>query len=56
MIFLDIEFLAQIFFGHISQKMIEHTKRLVEDKLATVGGYEHNAEVKLQLPCSFIYT
>jgi hypothetical protein len=28
--------------------MIEHKKMLVEDKLATVGGYEHNAEVKLQ--------
>jgi DNA polymerase delta subunit 1 len=26
--------------------MIEHTKKLVEDKFTTVGGYEHNAEVK----------
>jgi hypothetical protein len=39
---LEIEFLAQIFFGHIGQKMIEHKKKLVEDKLATVGGYDHN--------------
>lgn len=27
--------------------MIEHTKKLVEDKFTTVGGYEHNAEVCL---------
>lgn len=25
--------------------MIEHTKKLVEDKFTTLGGYEHNAEV-----------
>ncbi|XP_012827634.1 PREDICTED: DNA polymerase delta catalytic subunit-like [Erythranthe guttata] len=25
--------------------MIEHTKRLVEDKFTVLGGYEHNAEV-----------
>lgn len=25
--------------------MIEHTKKLVEDKFTVVGGYEHNAEV-----------
>jgi hypothetical protein len=28
--------------------MIEHTKKLVEDKFTTLGGYEHNAEVKYQ--------
>ncbi|KAJ1274889.1 hypothetical protein BS78_05G094300 [Paspalum vaginatum] len=27
------------------RQMIEHTKKLVEDKFTTVGGYEHNAEV-----------
>ncbi|XP_071696476.1 DNA polymerase delta catalytic subunit [Rutidosis leptorrhynchoides] len=27
------------------RQMIEHTKRLVEDKFTTLGGYEHNAEV-----------
>lgn len=25
--------------------MIKHTKKLVEDKFTTLGGYEHNAEV-----------
>jgi hypothetical protein len=25
--------------------MIEHTKKLVEDKFTMIGGYEHNAEV-----------
>lgn len=25
--------------------MIEHTKKLVEEKFRIVGGYEHNAEV-----------
>lgn len=25
--------------------MIEHTKKLVEEKFTTMGGYEHNAEV-----------
>ena len=25
--------------------MIEHTKKLVEDKFTMLGGYEHNAEV-----------
>ena len=25
--------------------MIEHTKKLVEDKFTTLNGYEHNAEV-----------
>lgn len=25
--------------------MIEHTKKLVEDKFTVLGGYEHNAEV-----------
>uniref|UniRef100_A0A0E0F356 DNA polymerase n=1 Tax=Oryza meridionalis TaxID=40149 RepID=A0A0E0F356_9ORYZ len=27
------------------RQMIEHTKKLVEDKFTTLGGYEHNAEV-----------
>ncbi|KAL7112135.1 hypothetical protein ACP275_05G133300 [Erythranthe tilingii] len=27
------------------RQMIEHTKRLVEDKFTVLGGYEHNAEV-----------
>ncbi|KAJ4960448.1 hypothetical protein NE237_020358 [Protea cynaroides] len=27
------------------RQMIEHTKKLVEEKFTTVGGYEHNAEV-----------
>ncbi|GLT25096.1 hypothetical protein SLA2020_002480 [Shorea laevis] len=27
------------------RQMIEHTKKLVEDKFTTVGGYEHTAEV-----------
>ncbi|XP_024962995.1 DNA polymerase delta catalytic subunit isoform X1 [Cynara cardunculus var. scolymus] len=27
------------------RQMIEHTKRLVEDKFTTLAGYEHNAEV-----------
>ncbi|KAF5751783.1 DNA binding nucleotide bindin isoform 1 [Tripterygium wilfordii] len=27
------------------REMIEHTKKLVEDKFTTLGGYEHNAEV-----------
>ncbi|KAF8405671.1 hypothetical protein HHK36_007748 [Tetracentron sinense] len=27
------------------RQMIEHTKKLVEDRFTTVGGYEHNAEV-----------
>ncbi|KAK6150772.1 hypothetical protein DH2020_015704 [Rehmannia glutinosa] len=27
------------------RQMIEHTKKLVEDKFTVVGGYEHNAEV-----------
>lgn len=30
--------------------MIEHTKKLVEDKFTVVGGYEHNAEVIIHLP------
>ncbi|KAF5186364.1 Dna polymerase [Thalictrum thalictroides] len=25
--------------------MIEHTKKLVEERFTTLGGYEHNAEV-----------
>lgn len=25
--------------------MIEHTKKLVEDKFTMIGGYEHNVEV-----------
>lgn len=25
--------------------MIEHTKKLVEERFRTVGGYDHNAEV-----------
>jgi len=25
--------------------MIEHTKKLVEEKFTVLGGYEHNAEV-----------
>lgn len=29
--------------------MIEHTKKLVEEKFTTMGGYEHNAEVQLYL-------
>jgi DNA polymerase delta subunit 1 len=29
--------------------MIEHTKKLVEDKFTTLNGYEHNAEVKYQV-------
>lgn len=36
--------------------MIEHTKKLVEDKFTTVGGYEHNAEVKQWMPCSCVDT
>lgn len=31
--------------------MIEHTKKLVEDKFTTLNGYEHNAEVYLILGC-----
>lgn len=27
------------------RQMIEHTKKLVEDKFTMLGGYEHNAEV-----------
>jgi hypothetical protein len=27
--------------------MIEHTKKLVEDKFTTLNGYEHNAEVQI---------
>lgn len=27
------------------RQMIEHTKKLVEDKFTVVGGYEHNAEI-----------
>lgn len=27
------------------RQMIEHTKKLVEEKFSTLGGYEHNAEV-----------
>lgn len=27
------------------RQMIEHTKKLVEEKFTTLGGYEHNAEV-----------
>lgn len=27
------------------RQMIEHTKKLVEDKFTTLAGYEHNAEV-----------
>ncbi|XP_073013443.1 DNA polymerase delta catalytic subunit [Typha latifolia] len=27
------------------RQMIEHTKKLVEDKFTTIGGYDHNAEV-----------
>lgn len=27
------------------RQMIEHTKKLVEDKFTILGGYEHNAEV-----------
>lgn len=27
------------------REMIEHTKKLVEDKFKMLGGYEHNAEV-----------
>ncbi|GJN07344.1 hypothetical protein PR202_ga25168 [Eleusine coracana subsp. coracana] len=31
------------------RQMIEHTKKLVEDKFTTLGGYEHNAEpIKLE--------
>jgi hypothetical protein len=30
--------------------MIEHTKKLVEDKFTTINGYEHNAEVNYQFP------
>ncbi|KAL5192349.1 DNA polymerase delta catalytic subunit [Glycine soja] len=29
----------------IGRQMIEHTKKIVEDKFTTVNGYEHNAEV-----------
>jgi DNA polymerase delta subunit 1 len=43
---LDIKFLALKHFGRTGRQMIEHTKKLVEDKFTTVGGYEHNAEVK----------
>ena len=32
--------------------MIEHTKKLVEEKFTTLGGYEHNAEV-YQMDFSF---
>jgi hypothetical protein len=28
------------------RQMIEHTKKLVEDKFTMLGGYEHNAEVR----------
>lgn len=27
--------------------MIEHTKKLVEEKFTTINGYEHNAEVSV---------
>jgi hypothetical protein len=49
-------FLFWSFFGYTGRQMIEHTKKLVEDKFTTVGGYEHNAEVNQWLPCSCIYT
>lgn len=29
----------------VGRQMIEHTKKLVEDKFTMLGGYEHNAEV-----------
>jgi hypothetical protein len=32
------------------RQMIEHTKKLVEDKFTTINGYEHNAEVNYQFP------
>jgi len=31
------------------RQMIEHTKKLVEEKFTIGGGYEHTAEVKLLL-------
>lgn len=29
----------------LGRQMIEHTKKLVEDKFTVLGGFEHNAEV-----------
>lgn len=34
--------------------MIEHTKKLVEDKFTMLGGYEHNAEVSHPKSSSYI--
>lgn len=37
------------------RQMIEHTKKLVEDKFTTLNGYEHTAEVwylEISLYCS----
>lgn len=31
------------------RQMIEQTKKLVEDKFTTLGGYEYNAEVHFQI-------
>jgi DNA polymerase delta subunit 1 len=44
--YFDVKILALKHFGHTGRQMIEHTKKLVEDKFTTVGGYEHTAEVK----------
>jgi len=35
--------------------MIEHTKKLVEDKFTVLGGYEHNAEVVIYNIFCFIF-
>lgn len=43
-------------FCHTGRQMIEHTKKLVEDKFTTLGGYEHNAEVKYWLLFSCVNT
>ncbi|KAL5993065.1 DNA polymerase delta catalytic subunit [Asimina triloba] len=43
------------------RQMIEHTKKLVEDKFTTVGGYDHNAEACITSDfrfntCKFFYS
>lgn len=37
------------------RQMIEHTKRLVEDKFTIAKGYEHNAEVCKLTSCLNAY-
>lgn len=42
---LEISFNLMVFSLSKGRQMIEHTKKLVEEKFTVLGGYEHTAEV-----------